>query len=125
MGAFLDATFGNLVELVLLCIALKQGEIRVVQASVMGNIISNLLLVLGSSFLAGGLKYHIQEFNKEAAQTNVGLITLACSSLIVPAAFSVSIPATQDYEIINLSHSTAIVLLIVYGLYLLCQVRTI
>ena len=106
MGVFLNATFGNLVELILACIALKQGEVRVVQASVMGNIIS-------CSFLAGGLKYHIQEFNEEAAQTNASLMTLACSSLIVPTVSSV------DYgigiHIVYLNHYMEIVLLIVYG----------
>jgi len=118
----LNATFGNAVELIIAIIALKEGQIRVVQASVMGSIISNLLLVLGCCFLAGGLKYQVQEFNETAAQTSASLMALACIALIIPAAFSVSIPATQDYEIINLSHYTAIVLLVVYGLYLLFQV---
>ncbi|CAG8560463.1 5211_t:CDS:2 [Paraglomus brasilianum] len=124
IGALLNATFGNAVELIIAIIALKEGQIRVVQASVMGSIISNLLLVLGCCFLAGGLKYQVQEFNETAAQTSASLMALACIALIIPAAFSVSIPATQDYEIINLSHYTAIVLLVVYGLYLLFQLKT-
>ncbi|CAG8611132.1 5395_t:CDS:2 [Paraglomus occultum] len=124
IGALLNATFGNAVELIIAIIALKEGQIRVVQASVLGSIISNLLLVLGCCFLAGGIKYSSQEFNETAAQTSASLMALACIALIIPAAFSVAIPPTADYEVVNLSHYTAIVLLIVYGLYLLFQLKT-
>ena len=110
----MNATFGNAVELIIAIIALKEGEIRVVQASVMGTIISNLLLVLGCCFLAGGIKYQVQEFNETAAQTSASLMALACIALIIPAAFSVSIPPDTSVDrIVNLSHYTAIVLLIV------------
>jgi Ca2+:H+ antiporter len=123
-GALLNATFGNAVELIIAIIALKEGEIRVVQASVMGSIISNLLLVLGCCFLAGGLKYKLQEFNETAAQTSASLMALACIALIIPAAFSYAVTGRAEHEIISLSHYTAIVLLIVYALYLYFQLGT-
>ncbi|CAG8595792.1 4400_t:CDS:2 [Paraglomus brasilianum] len=123
-GALLDATFGNLPEFVLAIIALKQGQVRVVQASVMGNLISNLLLVIGSSFLVGGIKYQVQEFNETAAQTTASLMAVACIALVVPAAFNISIPGGKDYEVVKLSHYTAIILLIVYGLCLLFPFKT-
>ena len=130
----LNATFGNAVELIVSVIALKEGEIRVVQASILGSIISNLLLVLGMCFAAGGYYFKTQEFNQTAAQTSSSLMTLACISLIIPAAFNFAIEsegnidATSEIvkeELLNLSRGTAIVLLIIYILYLIFQVSTI
>ncbi|CAG8851492.1 2322_t:CDS:2, partial [Racocetra persica] len=83
----LNATFGNAVELIISVVALTQGEIRIVQASMLGSIISNLLLVLGSCFLAGGFRHKEQNFNQKAAQTNSGLMAIACIGLVIPAAF--------------------------------------
>ena len=92
----------------------------------MGSIISNLLFVLGACFLAGGIKYSIQEFNETVAQTNASLMTLACIALIIPASFSVATHHIDRNapEVVGLSHYTAIVLLIVYVLYLLFQVKS-
>ena len=126
MGALLNATFGNAIELIIGIVALFKGEIVLVQASMMGSIISNLLLVLGACFLAGGIKYSIQEFNETTAQTNASLMTLACIALIIPASFSVATHHIDRNapEVVGLSHYTAIVLLIVYVLYLLFQVKS-
>ena len=112
-------------ELIVSIVALMNGEIRVVQASILGSIISNLLLVLGMCFVAGGIFYKEQEFNQTAAQTTSSLMTLACIGLIIPAAFNFAVDTTKNDrqdELLNLSHGTAIVLLIIYGLYLLFQV---
>jgi len=126
VGALLNATFGNAIELIIGIVALFKGEIVLVQASMMGSIISNLLLVLGACFLAGGIKYSIQEFNETTAQTNASLMTLACIALIIPASFSVATHHIDRNapEVVGLSHYTAIVLLIVYVLYLLFQVKS-
>ncbi|CAG8491840.1 3818_t:CDS:2 [Paraglomus brasilianum] len=126
VGALLNATFGNAIELIIGIVALFKGEIVLVQASMMGSIISNLLLVLGACFLAGGIKYSIQEFNETTAQTNASLMTLACIALIIPASFSVATHHIDRNapEVVGLSHYTAIVLLIVYVLYLLFQLKT-
>ncbi|RIA93029.1 Ca2+/H+ antiporter [Glomus cerebriforme] len=141
IGGLLNATFGNAVELIVAIIALKDGQIRVVQASILGSIISNLLLVLGMCFVAGGFYYKEQKFNQTAAQTSSSLMALACIGLIIPAAFISSIesmstntnnttthttttPEQRKGELLNLSHGTAVVLLIIYILYLLFQLKT-
>ncbi|CAO3639195.1 unnamed protein product [Mucor hiemalis] len=126
IGALLNATFGNAVELILGIIALKEGLIRVVQASVLGSILSNLLLVLGFCFFLGGVNRTEQKFNVTAAQTSCSLLALTTLSLLVPAAFSASTPDDQEdkVEILALSHGVSIVLLIVYVLYLLFQLKT-
>ncbi|CAB4491055.1 unnamed protein product [Rhizophagus irregularis] len=132
IGGLLNATFGNAVELIVSIIALKEGQIRVVQASILGSIISNLLLVLGMCFVAGGFYHKEQKFNMTAAQTSSSLMALACIGLIIPAAFISSVETPEivqtgsDHtsELLNLSHGTAIVLLIIYILYLLFQLKT-
>ncbi|KAL4213013.1 putative Calcium/proton exchanger [Rhizopus microsporus] len=125
VGALLNATFGNAVELILGIIALKEGLIRVVQASILGSILSNILLVLGFCFFLGGLNRSEQTFNQTAAQTSCSLLSLTTLSLLVPAAFSATIPKdSPTHGILDLSHGTSIVLLIVYVLYLLFQLKT-
>lgn len=69
IGGLLNATFGNAVELIVSIIALKEGQIRIVQASMLGSILSNILLVLGCCFIAGGIKRQQQEFDVTVAQT--------------------------------------------------------
>ncbi|KAF7728473.1 hypothetical protein EC973_006026 [Apophysomyces ossiformis] len=126
-GALLNATFGNAVELILGVIALKEGLIRVVQASVLGSILSNILLVLGFCFLLGGVSRSEQSFNVTAAQTSSSLLALTTLSLLVPAAFSVTADeagAEAQAGILRLSHGTAIILLIVYVLFLIFQLKT-
>ncbi|KAG1056252.1 hypothetical protein G6F55_004206 [Rhizopus delemar] len=115
IGALLNATFGNAVELILGIIALKEGLIRVVQASILGSIISNILLVLGFCFFLGGITRSEQNFNQTAAQTSCSLLALTTLSLLIPAAFSSTIPKdSPTHGILDLSHGTSIVLLIVY-----------
>ncbi|CAG8557839.1 20551_t:CDS:2, partial [Racocetra persica] len=70
IAGLLNATFGNVTELIISIFALRAGEIKIVQSSMLGSIISNILLVLGTCFLAGGIKYKTQKFNQTAAQTN-------------------------------------------------------
>ncbi|CAG8704544.1 5257_t:CDS:2 [Acaulospora morrowiae] len=87
-GGLLNATFGNAIELIVSIIALMHGELRIVQASLLGSIISNLLFVLGFCFVVGGRYHHIQEFEQTVAQTSSSLMALACIGLIIPAAFN-------------------------------------
>ncbi|KAG0316160.1 hypothetical protein BGZ97_007322 [Linnemannia gamsii] len=125
LGALLNASFGNAVELILSIIALADNKIEVVKASIIGSILSNLLLVLGFCFLAGGYKYKSQKFNQTAAQTSASLLALSCMSLLIPAAFiATASESTPHPDVKNLSHGTAIVLLIVYVLYLWFQLKT-
>jgi Ca2+:H+ antiporter len=128
IGGLLNATFGNAVELIVSIVALADGQIRVVQASMLGSIISSLLLILGLCFVAGGFYFKTQEFNKTAAQTSSSLMTLACIGLIIPASFNFAIrnakESERDDELLNLSHGTAVVLLTIYVLYLIFQVSS-
>ncbi|CAG8652125.1 13057_t:CDS:2, partial [Ambispora leptoticha] len=125
IGGLLKATFENAVELIVSISAIRQGLIRVVQASILGSIISNLLLVLGMFFLVVG--YHVKEynFNQTAAQTRASLMTLACIALIIPTALHANADKNEITQgILNLSHGTAVVLLIVYAFYLYFQLKT-
>ncbi|ORX58775.1 calcium/proton exchanger [Hesseltinella vesiculosa] len=126
LSALLNATFGNAVELILGMVALKEGLIRVVQASCLGSILSNLLLVLGFCFLLGGASRSEQSFNITAAQTSSSLLALTTLSLLVPAAFSATAETEEDavVGVLNLSHGTALILMLVYILFLFFQLKT-
>ena len=87
-GALLNATFGNATELIIGIFALHAGLIELVRASIIGSILGNILLVLGASALAGGLRYRVQEFNQDLAQTNSITLLLAVIALSVPAIFA-------------------------------------
>lgn len=116
IGGLLNATFGNAVELIIAILALRQGLSQVVQASLTGSVIGNLLLVAGLSFLVGGIKYPVQKFNAGIARTNSSMMMLGVViALIIPAIFS-----AQNASIANkLSLGVAIVSLVLYllGLY--------
>jgi Ca2+:H+ antiporter len=88
IGGLLNATFGNAVEVVVGIQALIANEIRVVQASMLGSIFSNLLLVLGCCFFFGGLYYKEQTINSAAAASNMGLLALSSIALVLPTPFA-------------------------------------
>lgn len=137
IGGLLNATFGNAVELIVSIIALKDNQVRIVQASMLGSILSNLLLVLGCCFIAGGITRVQQTFNQTVAQTMSSLMALATASLLIPAAFHASLPTpkknhefpnpnpdSSDIAILSLSRGVSIILLILYILYLVFQLKT-
>ncbi|KTW28261.1 calcium/proton exchanger [Pneumocystis jirovecii RU7] len=125
-GSLLNASLGNVVELIISIIALSKGQLRIVQTSMLGSILSNDLLVLGICFIAGGLYYREQKFNMTLAQTMSSLMAVATSSLLIPAAFRLSLPGTDETNksIVILSRGTSIFLLIIYFLYLIFQLKT-
>src|SRR5512139_1798065 len=88
VGGLLNATLGNLTELVIALAALRAGEYVLVKASIAGAIVANTLFMLGASFLLGGLKYHVQEYNRVAARVQAGLLFLATIALLIPSAAS-------------------------------------
>jgi Ca2+:H+ antiporter len=88
MGGILNATFGNIAELIIAFFALQAGLIQVVKASLTGSIIGNLLLVLGASILIGGLRHGTQTFSQRIAASNASLLVLAVIGLFVPAVFA-------------------------------------
>lgn len=122
-------------------VALLDGEIRIVQSSMLGSILSNILLVLGCCFLVGGLRYNQQEFNSTVASTMSSLMAVSSASLIIPATLYAAmegsrknkpgsledseIPSRQTKDNISvLSHGTAVILLVLYVLYLVFQLKT-
>ncbi|KAK9479670.1 Sodium/calcium exchanger protein-domain-containing protein [Lipomyces japonicus] len=128
LGGLLNATFGNAVELIVSVVALSKGEILIVQASMLGSILSNILLVLGCCFLFGGFYYEEQRFSNIVAQTMSSLMALATASLLIPAAFRATINGDSgvldEAKILGISRGSAIVLLIIYVLYLFFQLKT-
>ncbi|HSS29421.1 MAG TPA: calcium/proton exchanger [Nitrospiraceae bacterium] len=87
IGALLNASLGNAAELIIALVALREGLHDVVKASLTGSIVGNILLVLGVSMFAGGIKYERQKFNQTAAGMGASLLLLAAVSLIIPALF--------------------------------------
>ncbi|KAA8636675.1 hypothetical protein SMACR_04807 [Sordaria macrospora] len=123
MGGLLNASFGNAVELIVAVIALTHNEIVVVQTSLIGSILSNLLLVMGMCFFCGGLNRREQFFNTTVAQTAASLLALAVASVIVPTVFDMA-AGTNNKKVAQLSRGVSIILLFVYGGYLLFQLKT-
>jgi Ca2+:H+ antiporter len=124
IGGLLNATFGNAAEMIIAIMAMQRGLHGVVKASLTGSIIGNILLVMGASALAGGLKFKIQEFNTTGARIQSTMLTLAAVALVVPAAFHyLSGPAgiVKEYD---LSFDISIVLLLTYALSLVFTLHT-
>jgi Ca2+:H+ antiporter len=134
IGGLLNATFGNAAELIIALAALHQGLYGVVKASLTGSIIGNVLLVLGASLLAGGLRRERQSFDRSAAAAGSTLLTLAAVGLVVPALFHTIADSAVEHaslsaarEVVlerSLSIEIAVVLFVAYGLSLLFSLRT-
>jgi len=131
LGGLLNATFGNAVEIIIAGLAIytaathaDQAEtmIIVVQASLIGSILGNLLLVLGLSLLWGGIKHQKQTFNQPALSMSGSLLLLAVLAMLIPAAVDIGGGASDS--IIKLSRYASIVLLLMYGLALFFQLKT-
>jgi Ca2+:H+ antiporter len=124
IGGLLNATFGNATELIIALIALKAGLVDVVQATITGSIIGNLLLVLGFSMLLGGLRYQEQMFQQTAARVNASSLNLAVTAILLPTAASMLSGGISEPTMQRLSSAVAVVLILVYGLMLLFSMRT-
>jgi Ca2+:H+ antiporter len=120
IGGLLNATLGNAAELIITIVALRQGLLDVVKASIAGSIIGNMLVVLGAAVLLGGLKNGEQSFDERAAGTNASMMSLAIVVLMIPAVFALgsSSERLSHHDVVNLSDGAAIILIILYGLYL-------
>ena len=124
IGGLLNATFGNAAELIIALMALQAGLYDVVKASITGSIIGNILLVLGASLFAGGLKYKSQKFNLTGASSLSTMLTLASIGLIGPAIFHYFGGNTIAEFESDLSLEIAVVLVVTYGLSLLFSLKT-
>jgi Ca2+:H+ antiporter len=124
LGGLLNATFGNATELILALVALKEGLISVVKATITGSIISNLLLVMGFAMLLGGLRYKQQDFQPVAARLNASSMNLAVIALLLPTAVEYTSSGIGEITLQQLSVAVAAVLILVYGLSLLFAMKT-
>jgi Ca2+:H+ antiporter len=117
VGGVLNATFGNAAELIITIFAIRAGQLEVATASITGSILGNTLLVLGASFLIGGLRNGIQTFDQRIAGMNASMLALAVIGLGLPTAFAAARGTGSDTQ--TISDVTAVILL---GLYLLSLV---
>ncbi|KDN41874.1 calcium/proton exchanger [Tilletiaria anomala UBC 951] len=122
LGGLMNATLGNAVELIVAIIALFNCELTIVQTSLIGSVLSNVLLVLGMCFFAGGLRYSEQTFQVTAAQINSSLLVMAVITVLLPAGFHATLGSLPDLteraDILSFSRGTAVILLTIYLAYL-------
>ena len=124
-AGLLNATCGNAAELIIAVFALRRGLVEVVQASLSGSIIGNLLLVLGAALLAGGVRHPVQKFSALGAESQIASLALAVFALLFPAVFfHLARLGHREDLAIPLSVSVAAVLLAVYGAALFFSLRT-
>src|SRR6266581_5200250 len=124
VGGLLNATLGNLTELVIAIAALQAGQYTLVKASVAGAIVTNSLFMLGASFLLGGLRYHVQEYNRAGGRMHSALLLMATIALLAPAAVSELDLARGELMAQNFSAALAVLLIVAYGLSLLFSLKT-
>lgn len=124
IGGLLNATLGNLTELIIAIAALKAGEYMLVKASIVGAIVTNSLFMLGASFLLGGLRHHVQEYNRAGGRLYAASLLMATIALLVPAAVADLDLARGDLMAQKLSASLAVLLIAAYGLGLLFSLKT-
>lgn len=124
LGGLLNATFGNATELIVAIVALKEGYVGVVKASLTGSIIGNLLLVMGLAMFLGGLRFKEQIFKPDAARMNASLMNLAVIALLLPTAMNFSSVGVAPEILRNLSTAVAVVLMAVYAMTLLFSMKT-
>ena len=137
LGGLLNATFGNAAEMIIALLAIYAASqaasgsdtetlmVGLVQASLIGSILGNLLLVMGLAFLWGGINYSEQKFSDSQVSSNGSLMLLAMIVLIIPTVFNSTVGGTEGEKgVEQLSHIAAIVLLLLYGLFLYFQFKS-
>lgn len=124
VGGLLNATLGNLTELVIALAALRAGQYMLVKASIAGAIVTNTLFVLGASFLLGGLKHHVQEYNRVNARLQAGMLFLATVALLIPSAVAQTNSAAGAAFTQKLSVGLAVLLIVAYGLGMVFSLKT-
>ena len=124
IGGLLNATLGNLTELIIAMTALRAGEYTLVKASIAGAIVTNTLFMLGASFLVGGLKHHVQEFNRAGARLQAALLLLATVALLMPSAIAEADTGATAAVTQKLSLGLAALLIVGYGLGLVFSLGT-
>jgi Ca2+:H+ antiporter len=123
-GGLLNATLGNLTELVIALSALRAGQYMLVKASIAGAIVANSMFMLGASFLLGGLKFHVQEFNRVNARFQASLLFLATVALLIPSVIARVDPTPAAGFRQTLSVGLALLLIVGYALGMLFSLKT-
>ena len=136
LGGLLNATFGNAAELIIAVLLILEASrvadpetqsffIQLVQASLIGSILGNLLLVMGLAFVWGGIHHSEQKYSETQVSSNGSLLPRSMIGLVIPTVFHASVGGEGgDSRLLDLSHIAAAILLLVYGLFLLFQFRT-
>lgn len=137
LGGLMSATMGNITELIVSVVALAEGKLILVQMSLIGSILSNLLLVLGCAFLVGGIKHRNQRYSRPAAVANAGLLLLSVSALLFPMTMTVThsqtdaekkqypVPSDPNVDLeLSLSQFCSFILLLTYGFLIIYQLKT-
>lgn len=127
LGGLLNATFGNAAELIIALIALHKGMIEVVKASITGSIVGNLLLVLGLSMLAGGVRFKVQYFNGTQARAAATAMIISSVALFLPTVYHYMAERMGGFDLHveeNLSVAIAAVILFTYASHLVFSLKT-
>ena len=127
VGGLLNATLANATEMIIAVFALRAGHINVVQASLSGSIMGNLLLVLGLSLLVGGARRDFQRFSRATTSMNSTMLMIAVAALVMPAVFNLTVYGSLEHAGAreeNLSLWTSGVLILLYLANLLFVFRT-
>ena len=115
LGGLLNATLGNAAELIITIVAIREGLLELVKASITGSILGNILLVMGMSMLLGGLRNGIQRFDPRHASRSAILLMLSVIALLVPSVLSSSIGPTDSVQVEALSLGVAVIMIILYA----------
>ncbi len=124
VGGLLNATLGNLTELIIALAALRSGQYVLVKASIAGAVVTNSLFLLGASFLLGGLKHHTQEYNRVSARLQASLLFLATIALLIPSATREADAGVAPVFTQQLSLGLSGLLILAYGLGMLFSLKT-
>jgi Ca2+:H+ antiporter len=124
VGGLLNATLGNLTELLIALAALRAGQYVLVKASIAGAIVANALFMLGASFLIGGLRYHVQEYNRNNARLQAGLLFLATVAILIPSVIGEADATQAPAFTQTLSLGLSVLLVVTYALGLLFSLKT-
>ena len=122
IGALINISFGNATELIIAIFALKKRLYRLVQLSLLGSILINILLVLGGCFFVGGIKYKVQSFSKISSHLNATLLISSVMAILFPTVLTLSGEESNLGEL-GFSRITSVLLLVTYLAFLYFQVH--
>lgn len=123
LGGFLNATFGNLAELIIAFFLILEGQLEIVKASLTGAIIGNVLLILGLAFVTGGWKREHQRFSLASAELHSSTLVIAVIALLMPALFQAA-GDTTTFRTEAVSVGVSVVLILTYAFSLIFSMKT-